>query len=127
MIASCAASTRGGYRDWPTQWFKAGEEYLERGARRWRADTADRRPDDVPRPLAAITSPATCITTSAGCAETRHSMLRAVEIYWEAAPLLSPPLLRLGFATATRPCGRLQLPQGWNGRLVVLIGAPTRT
>ena len=22
---------RGGYRDWPTQWFKAGDEYLDRG------------------------------------------------------------------------------------------------
>ena len=31
VIASCDSFYRGGYRDWPTQWFKAGEEYLERG------------------------------------------------------------------------------------------------
>ena len=31
IIASCDSFYRGGYRDWPTQWFKAGDQYLERG------------------------------------------------------------------------------------------------
>ena len=31
VIASCDSFYRGGYRDWPTQWFKAGDQYLERG------------------------------------------------------------------------------------------------
>jgi hypothetical protein len=30
IIASCDSFYRGGYRDWPTQWFKAGDQYLER-------------------------------------------------------------------------------------------------
>ena len=31
VIASVDSFYRGGYRDWPTQWFKAGDQYLERG------------------------------------------------------------------------------------------------
>ncbi len=31
VIASCDSFYRGGYRDWPTQWFKAGDEYMARG------------------------------------------------------------------------------------------------
>ena len=27
IIASCDSFYRGGHRDWPTQWFKAGDEY----------------------------------------------------------------------------------------------------
>ena len=31
VIASVDSFYRGGHRDWPTQWFKAGDRYSERG------------------------------------------------------------------------------------------------
>ena len=94
IIASCDSFYRGGYRDWPRQWFKAGDEYLERGRK---ALTKGYR-----RTAAQMTFAAAGCYHLAGymhhdigrlLPETRHSMLRAVEIYWEAAPLFSPPSL----------------------------------
>jgi len=111
IIGSCDSFYRGGYRDWPTQWFRAGDQYLERGrealSRGYRETAAQ------------------MIFTAAACyhiagymhhdigrllPETRHSMLRAVELYWEAAPLFSPPsaLLEIPYDDTTlRPFLRL--------------------
>ena len=114
IIASCDSFYRGGYRDWPTQWFKAGDQYLERGRK---ALTSSYRE-----------TAAQMIFTAAACyhlagymhhdigrllPETRHSMLRAVELYWEAAPLFSPPSLLIEIpydGTVLRPF--LRLPHG---------------
>ena len=68
VIASCDSFYRGGYRDWPTQWFKAGDQYLERGREALDGRTQrDRRADAAVGGASATTSPATCITTSAVC------------------------------------------------------------
>ncbi len=125
IIASCDSFYRGGYRDWPTQWFKAGDQYLERG--RVALNTGHRE------------TAAQMIFTAAACyhiagymhhdvgrllPETRHSMLRAVEIYWEAAPLFSPPSMPLEIpydGTTLRPF--LRLPSGIERPpCVILIG-----
>ncbi len=68
IIASCDSFYRGGYRDWPTQWFKAGDQYLERGRKALaERPPRDRGADAASRRRSATTSPATCITTSAAC------------------------------------------------------------
>jgi dienelactone hydrolase len=125
IIASCDSFYRGGYRDWPTQWFKAGDQYLERGrtalSKRYRATAAQ------------------MIFTAAACyhiggymhhdigrllPEEQQSMLRAVEIYWEAAPLFSPPstLIEIPYdGTTLRPF--LRLPTGvQRPPCVIMIG-----
>jgi 2,6-dihydroxypseudooxynicotine hydrolase len=96
VIASCDSFYRGGYRDWPTQWFKAGDQYLERGHK---ALAENRRETAAQMLLSA----ATCYHLAGYMhhdigrllPETQKSFLRAVEIYWEAAALFSPPALRL--------------------------------
>jgi alpha-beta hydrolase superfamily lysophospholipase len=125
VIASCDSFYRGGYRDWPTQWFKAGDQYLERSRTalaRGHRETAGQM-----------------IFTAAACyhlagymhhdigrllPETRHSLLRAVEIYWEGAPLYAPPseLIEVPYGDTTlRPF--LRLPRGVERPpCVVLIG-----
>ena len=125
IIASCDSFYRGGYRDWPTQWFKAGDQYLERG----RKALADGHPQTA----------AQMMLTAAVCnhlagymhhdigrllPETRQSFLRAVEIYWEAAPLFSPPSIPIEVPyddTVLRPF--LRLPRGVERPpCVVMIG-----
>ena len=125
IIASCDSFYRGGYRDWPTQWFKAGDQYLERGRKALASGYRE--------------TAAQMIFTAAACyhiagymhhdigrllPETRHSMLRAVELYWEAAPLFSPPsvLLEIPYdGTMLRPF--LRLPAGVERPpCVILIG-----
>jgi 2,6-dihydroxypseudooxynicotine hydrolase len=92
VIASIDSFYRGGHRDWPTQWFKAGDQYLERGQT---ALTSDHRETAAQM----LFSAAVCYHLAGYMhhdigrllPETKRSMLRAVEIYWQAAPLFSPP------------------------------------
>ena len=92
VIASCDSFYRGGYRDWPTQWFKTGDQYLERG-RKALADGHRKTAAQMLLSAAACYHFAGYMHHDIGrlLPETKHSMLRAVEIYWEAAPLFSPP------------------------------------
>jgi 2,6-dihydroxypseudooxynicotine hydrolase len=125
VIASVDSFYRGGYRDWPTQWFKAGDQYVDRG---------DKALANGHRQTAAqmLFSAAACYHLAGYMhhdigrllPETKRSMLRAVEIYWEAAPLFSPPsvLLEVPFDdTYLRPF--LRLPPGVERPpCVILIG-----
>jgi 2,6-dihydroxypseudooxynicotine hydrolase len=125
IIASCDSFYRGGYRDWPTQWFKAGDQYLERGRKALASNYRE--------------TAAQMIFTAAACyhvggymhhgigrllPEEKHSMLRAVEMYWEAAALFSPPptLIEIPYdGTTLRPF--LRLPAGIRRPpCVILIG-----
>jgi 2,6-dihydroxypseudooxynicotine hydrolase len=125
VMATCDSFYRGGYRDWPTQWFKAGDEYLARG--RKALASGHRR------------TAGQMMFTAAGCyhlagymhhdigrllPETRHSMLQAVEIYWEAAPLLSPPAVSAEIPyDDTTLRAFLRLPEGVERPpCVILIG-----
>ena len=125
VIASVDSFYRGGYRDWPTQWFKAGDQYLERGHKalsNGHRQTA----------CQMLFSGAACYHLAGYMhhdigrllPETKHSMLRAVEIYWEAASLFSPPsvLIEIAFdGTTLRPF--LRLPRGVaRPPCVILIG-----
>jgi 2,6-dihydroxypseudooxynicotine hydrolase len=125
VIASVDSFYRGGYRDWPTQWFKAGDQYLERGRKALAAGH---------RETAAqmLLSGSVCYHLAGYMhhdigrllPETETSMLRAVEIYWEAAPLFDPPsaLIEIPYdGTTLRPF--LRLPRGVERPpLVILIG-----
>jgi 2,6-dihydroxypseudooxynicotine hydrolase len=125
VIASCDSFYRGGYRDWPTQWFKTGDQYLERGRTALAAGH---------RETAAqiLLSAAVCYHLAGYMhhdigrllPETKHSMLRAVEIYWEAAPLFSPPSIPIEVPyddTILRPF--LRLPHGVERPpCVILVG-----
>ena len=125
VIANCDSFYRGGYRDWPTQWFKTGDQYLERGRK---ALAANHRETAAQMLLSA----AVCYHLAGYMhhdigrllPETRHSMLRAVEIYWEAAPLFSPPSIPIEVPyedTVLRPF--LRLPRGVERPpCVILIG-----
>jgi 2,6-dihydroxypseudooxynicotine hydrolase len=125
VIASCDSFYRGGYRDWPTQWFKTGDKYLERGRNALAAGH---------RETAAqmLLSGAVCYHLAGYMhhdigrllPETEHSMLRAVEIYWEAAPLFSTPTIPIEVPyedTILRPF--LRLPRSVERPpCVILIG-----
>ena len=125
VIASVDSFYRGGHRDWPTQWFKAGDQYFERG----HGALANGRRQTAAQMLL---SAAVCHHLAGYMhhdigrllPETRQSMLRAVEIYWEAAPLFSPPsaLAEIPFDDTTlRPF--LRLPRGVERPpCVILIG-----
>lgn len=125
VIASTDSFYRGGYRDWPTQWFKAGDQYLERG-RKARADSYPQTAAQMLFSAAACYHLAGYMHHDIGrlLPETRRSMLRAVEIYWEAAPLFAPPseLLEVPYDDTTlRPF--LRLPRGAERPpCVILIG-----
>jgi 2,6-dihydroxypseudooxynicotine hydrolase len=125
VIASCDSFYRGGYRDWPTQWFKTGDQYLDRG----RKALAEAHRETAAQMLL---SAAVCYHLAGYMhhdigrllPETKHSMLRAVEIYWEAAPLFSPPSIPIEVPyddTILRPF--LRLPRGVERPpCVILIG-----
>ena len=125
VIASVDSFYRGGHRDWPTQWFKAGDQYFERG----HGALANGRRQTAAQMLL---SAAVCHHLAGYMhhdigrllPETRQSMLRAVEIYWEAGPLFSPPsaLVEVPFDDTTlRPF--LRLPRGVERPpCVILIG-----
>ena len=125
VIASVDSFYRGGYRDWPTQWFKAGDENLERG----RKALAN---DHKQTAAQMLFSAAVCYHLAGYMhhdiarllPETRQSMLRAVETYWEAAPYFSPPAERAEVPfddTQLRPF--LRLPRGVERpACVILVG-----
>jgi 2,6-dihydroxypseudooxynicotine hydrolase len=125
IIASCDSFYRGGYRDWPTQWFKAGDQYLERG-RKALADNYRQTAAQMMFTAAACYHLGGYMHHDIGrlLPEEKHSMLRAVEIYWEAAPLFSPPsaLVEIPYdGTTLRPF--LRLPAGvQRPPCVILIG-----
>src|SRR4051794_38180741 len=125
VINSTDSFYRGGYRDWPTQWFKAGDQYLERGHKALAGNFRETAGQ-------MIFSAAVCYHLAGYMhhdigrllPETRHSMLRAVELYWEAAPLLprAPVRLEIPFdGTTLLPF--LRLPVGVERPpCVILIG-----
>jgi 2,6-dihydroxypseudooxynicotine hydrolase len=125
IIASCDSFYRGGYRDWPTQWFKAGDQYLERG-RKALASNYRETASQMIFTAAACYHIGGYMHHGIGCLlpEEKHSMLRAVEIYWEAASLFSPPstLIEIPYdGTTLRPF--LRLPAGvQRPPCVILIG-----
>jgi 2,6-dihydroxypseudooxynicotine hydrolase len=125
VIASCDSFYRGGYRDWPTQWFKTGDQYVERGRKALSSghrQTAGQM----------LFSGAICYHLGGYMhhdigrllPETKRSFLRAVELYWEAAPLFSPPSIPIEVPyddTILRPF--LRLPRGVERPpCVVMIG-----
>ncbi len=96
VLASIGSFYRAGFRDWPTQWFKAGDEYLDRG----RTALANGYKETAAQMLFG----ASCCYHLAGymhhdigrlLPETEKSLLRAAEIYWEAAPYFCPPSHRV--------------------------------
>ena len=125
VIASVDSFYRGGHRDWPTQWFKAGDQYFERG-RKALANGHRQTAAQLLLSAAVCHHLAGYMHHDIGrlLPETRQSMLRAVEIYWEAAPLFSPPsaLAEVPFDDTTlRPF--LRLPRGVERPpCVILIG-----
>ena len=125
VIASVDSFYRGGHRDWPTQWFKAGDQYFERG-RKALANGHRQTAAQMLLSAAVCHHLAGYMHHDIGrlLPETRQSMLRAVEIYWEAAPLFSPPsaLVEVPFDDTTlRPF--LRLPRGVERPpCVILIG-----
>ncbi len=125
IIASVDSFYRGGFRDWPTQWFKAGDAYLERGHKAL-AGGHQQTGGQMLFSAAACYHIAGYMHHDIGrlLPETRHSMLRAVELYWEAAPYFSPPSERAEVPyddTTLRPF--LRLPKGVDRPPgVILIG-----
>ena len=130
VIASCDSFYRGGYSDWPTQWFNAGDQYLERGRE---SLTAARKETAAQMLLSA----AACYHLAGYMhhdigrlvPETKQSFLRAVQTYWEAAPLFSPPSIPLEVPyddTVLRPF--LRLPRDVKRPpCVILVGGANRT
>ena len=125
VIASVDSFYRGGYRDWPTQWFKAGDAYLERGQKALA--------NDYKQTGAQMLFSAAACYHLAGymhhdigrlLPETRQSMLRAVEIYWDAAPHFALPAIPVEIpfdGTTLRPF--LRLPRdAERPPCVILIG-----
>ncbi len=125
VIASMTCFYRDGDRDWPTQWFKAGDEYLERAhaaQREGHRQTATQMlylagacyhlagymHHDIGRLMPAQ----------------QKSMARAAEIYWEAAPYFAPPAIRVSVPSGDVPLPAfLRLPHGvQRPACVIMIG-----
>lgn len=125
VIAGMTCFYKEGERDWPSEWFKAGDEYL---ARARQAEKAGHR------------QTATQMLYSAGACYhlagymhhdigrlmpvQQKSMARAAEIYWEAAPHFSPPAERVSIPFGEVPLPAfLRLPEGVkNPPCVIMIG-----
>jgi 2,6-dihydroxypseudooxynicotine hydrolase len=124
-VLGSMTSFYGGFHDWPTQWFAAGDEYYERGRKALAADHRET--------AAQMLFSAACCYHLAGymhhdigrlLPETQHSLLSAAEVYWEAAPYFTPPAERVDipFDDTTLPTF-LRLPPGRdNPPCVVMIG-----
>lgn len=125
VIASMGSFYRDGTRDWPTQWFKAGDEYLARGRKALASGY---------RETAAQTlySAAACYHLAGYMhhdigrllPEAQQSLARAAETYWEAAPLFAPPAERveIPFGDATLPAFLRLPPAAKRPPCVVMIG-----
>jgi dienelactone hydrolase len=125
VIAGIGSFYRDGFRDWPTQWFKAGDAYLERG----RAALAN---DHKATAAQMLFSAAACYHLAGYMhhdigrllPEAQQSMARAAEVYWEAAPYFFPPAHRveIPFGDTTLPAF-LRLPHGTDRPpCVIMIG-----
>lgn len=96
ILAGIRSFYRDGFHDWPTQWFKAGDEYLERG----RTALANGYKETAAQMLFGAAS---CYHLAGYMhhdigrllPETLQSFSRAAEVYWEAAPYFTPPALRI--------------------------------
>jgi dienelactone hydrolase len=112
-VVASMTSFYGGGRDWPTQWFKAGDEYLERGHQAkgcGHQETATQM----------LFSAASCYHLAGYMHHdigrmlpvAKQSMARAAEVYWEAAPHFRQPAMRVAvpFGDTTLPA-YLRLPQ----------------
>jgi 2,6-dihydroxypseudooxynicotine hydrolase len=125
VVASMSSFYRDGFRDWPTQWFQAGDEYLARGtkaAANGHRETAAQM----------LFSAASCYHLAGYMhhdigrllPEAEQSMKRAAEAYWEAAPHFSPPAeqVEIPFGRNTLPAF-LRLPRGIkHPPCVIMIG-----
>jgi dienelactone hydrolase len=125
VIAGIGSFYRDGFRDWPTQWFKAGDAYLERG----RTALAN---DHKATAAQMLFSAAACYHLAGYMhhdigrllPEAQQSMARAAEVYWEAAPYFFPPAHRveIPFGDTTLPAF-LRLPHGTDRPpCVIMIG-----
>jgi 2,6-dihydroxypseudooxynicotine hydrolase len=106
IIGTMTCFYRRGERDWPTQWFTAGEEYLERASRA-EADGHRHTATQMLYSAGACYHLAGYMHHDIGrlMPVQQKSMARAAEIYWEAAPHFSPPAIRVSV-----PFGELPLP-----------------
>lgn len=123
VIAGIGSFYRDGFHDWPTEWFRAGDEYRERGQvalARGHKETAAQM----------LFSAAACYHLAGYMhhdigrllPETQASFERAAEAYWEAAPLFSPPARRIEipFGDTLLPAF-LRLPTGIERPPVVIM------
>jgi 2,6-dihydroxypseudooxynicotine hydrolase len=125
VIAGIGSFYRDGFRDWPTQWFAAGDEYHKRGseaqARGYTATAAQ-----------MLYSAAACYHLAGYMhhdigrllPETQASLARAAEVYWEAAPYFSPPAERveIPFGDTTLPAFLRMPPGREHPPCVIMIG-----
>lgn len=114
IIAGVGSFYQPGFNDWPTQWFKAGDQYLERGRKAvgsgYRETAAQ-----------MLFSAAACYHMAGYMHHDigrllpieQQSLARAAEVYWEAAPYFSPPAERveIPFGDTTLPAF-FRLPPG---------------
>ena len=115
IIAGVGSFYQPGFNDWPAQWFKAGDEYRERGRKALGAghkETAGQM----------LFSAAACYQMAGYMHHDvgrllpgveKESLERAADVYWEAAPLQSPPAERveIPFGDTVLPAF-LRLPPG---------------
>ena len=119
------SSFYGGASDWPTQWFKAGDDYMER-ARQAEARGHRETATQLLFSAAAFYHLAGYMHHDIGrlLPVARQSMARAAEVYWLAAPHFRPPALRIAvpFGDAILPAF-LRLPPGvTRPPCVIMIG-----
>lgn len=106
IISGIGSFYQPGFNDWPTQWFKAGDEYRERGRKALEAGhgvTAGQM----------LFSAAACYHLAGYMHHDvgrllpveQESLQRCAETYWEAAPMQSPPAERVEI-----PFGNVVLP-----------------
>ena len=113
IIAGVGSFYQPGFNDWPTQWFKAGDQYLERG-RKSVASGYRQTAAQMLFSAAACYHMAGYMHHDIGqlLPVELESLTRAAHAYWEAAPYFSPPAARIQipFGDATLPAF-LRLPR----------------
>ena len=124
-VVASMTSFYGGGRDWPTQWFKAGDEYLERGRQ---AQARNHRETATQM----LFSAASCYHLAGYMHHdigrllpvAQQSMARAAEVYWEAAPHFRPPAMRVAvpFGDTTLPAYLRLPPDKPRPPCVIMIG-----